>query len=142
MRIIKGGVKWMEGWGNRPTIAIAVDKLPDRSALRYEQRGSLYYAELEGLVSFFSYSRPDDGFGGRHFDIVMTDGSKKKLIGPWSSRAGAMNSVGFGPCVDVSICEGESNFDRRSFYDGAVTLEVLRQGLHLIDPGCRNHKEG
>ena len=135
MKVISGNVRWMEGWGNRPTIEIAVDKLPDRSEFRYEQRDSLYYAELDGLVNFFSYSRPGEGYGGRRFDLVMTDGSKKTLVGPWSSRAGAMNSYGFGPCLDVSICEGEEAFNRRSFYAGAVTVELLKQGACLIDAG-------
>lgn len=135
MKIINGCVDWMEGWGNRPTIRIAVDKMPDRGGFRYERRKSLYYAELDGLVSFFSCSRPGEGFEGRRFTLTMKDGSEQTLIGPWSSRAGAMNANGLGPCVDVSICEGGSCFDRRSSRGGAVTLKLLRSAIDLIDPG-------
>jgi len=136
MNILKGKVDWADGWANEPTIKILVDKMPDLADLRYEEREGLYYAELGGYVSFYYYVRPGDGFGGRVFNITMKDGSKKALRGPWSSRAGAMNRFGFGPCLDVSMTDNPESYERGyTFFASACTLELVMDAMDRIDIG-------
>ena len=132
MKLLDAKINWYEESDNSPTFELLIDKFPDRNLLRYQEKNGIYYAELEGFVSFFSYSGPDKGFGGRKFPITMMDGSKKELIGPWSSRAGAVNSIGFGPCVDASITKKLEDFKRGyTFFASAVTLDIVKQAAVL-----------
>lgn len=78
------------GFESTPRIVVEVTD-HDFNAFRYEQRDCLYRAELGDIASFFSYCAPGSGFGGHHYHITMLDGSKRTLIGPWSSRPGAIN---------------------------------------------------
>lgn len=106
MKIVSAQVNW--DLGTRPVLGIIVDKIPNPEDLRYVRSNHLWYAELDGYVSFFSWREKEGdngGFGSNKYDITMVDGRKKTLIGPWSSRAGAMNQCGFGPCVDVDLYE-------------------------------------
>lgn len=122
----------VQRWSNSPTLAILVDEMPETKDFRYEQKGSLYYGEKDGYVNFFAYDRPDQGYGGRHFPITMTDGTEKVLIGPWSSRAGVMNAAGFGPCLDVSITSRQDDWVRGyTFFAAAVTLDVALEAIKL-----------
>jgi hypothetical protein len=109
MKPTKCAVEWYEGFANSPELRIVVDAFPDKKAFKYKQKGSLYFAELEGYVSFFSYSKPDDGYAGRHFPITMKDGTEKTLIGPWSSCAGVMSPV-FTPVLDVTMQQENDKF--------------------------------
>ena len=136
MRILKGRVNWADGWANEPRVEVLVDKMPDLADLRYEEREGLYYGEKDGYVSFYYYVRPGDGFGGRTFKVRMKDGSERDLKGPWSSRAGAMNRFGFGPCVDVSMTDNPESFERGyTFFSASCTLEVLMEAMDKIDIG-------
>jgi hypothetical protein len=54
----------------------------------------------------------------------MKDGSKETLIGAWSSRAGCMNAVGFGPCLDVTFRFNGNNWHRGA---GAITLRLAQR---------------
>lgn len=59
----------------------------------FEQRGDIYRAEDGDIVQYYCYDKPGGGYGGRRFDITMRDGSRRSLIGPWSSRAGVVNKL-------------------------------------------------
>lgn len=136
MKLIKAKVNWGEGYANSPSLDILVDKMPDLNDLRHRRKGNLYYAELDGYVDFFSYTSPDRGFGGRTFNITMENGEKKALHGPWSSRASVMNSVGFGPCIDVGITESPQSYERGyTFYSGHVTVNLIENSKHLVEVG-------
>lgn len=142
MKLLKGKVNWMEGFANEPTLQILVDKMPDLKDLRYQEKEGIYYAECDGYVSFYYYVRPDDGFGGRHFHITMENGEEKVLKGPWSSNAGSVNRVGFGPCVDVSIIDDPRSYDRGyTFYAGHVTHKFIEENKHLIEVGSGYHRK-
>jgi hypothetical protein len=136
MKIIKAKVDWKDGWSNNPSLIVLVDKMPDRNILRYEEKDGLYYAQHEGYVNFFYYVQPNNGFGGRCFDIIMKDGSKEVLKGPWSSRASVANSAGFGPCIDVSITDSLKVWKRGyTFYSGSITVELVQEAIDMIDIG-------
>ncbi len=76
---------------HRRVIHVEFDKEYGKFAGRYEKRGVLYRGEEGDAVRFFAYTGPGRGFGGAHFDITLLDGTPVTLIGPWSSRAGAVN---------------------------------------------------
>jgi len=135
MNVLAAKVNWCEQYDNNPNLELLVDAFPDHSLLRYEKRGSLYCTELDGYVSFYAYSRPDNGFGGRVFPITMVDGSKVDLKGPWSSRAGCMNDAGFKKCVDVSFIDDRAAYDRGyTFYAGHATLELCQGAVEKFLP--------
>jgi hypothetical protein len=137
MKIIDIKPNWMIRWSNRPTLQILIDKFPKDEDFLFEQKGPLYFAEFEDYVRFFCYSKPGDGFGGREFKLKMKDGAEKILYGPWSSRAGVMNKVGFTPCLDVALTDDKRIFDDPLggvWSGGAVTLESVREWMKENKP--------
>ena len=119
MKLIKMDVDKMEQYSNRPSFRLTVDELAT-VGFRYEERNGCYFAETDGLVRFFYYDKPGNGYGGSVFHITMTDGTEKDLIGPWSSRSGVMNGQGFKPCLEVVL----------NGFAAAVTVEWLEsQGV-------------
>lgn len=121
MRIVKAEVEWHHGYAN---LIIHVEDQPSADDFEFEERNGLFYAECNGMVRFYAYKKPGDGFGGHTFNIRMKDGTERALKGPWSSHAGAMNRFGFGPCVDVVLVGKYRTF-------GAVTLEVAQEAAKL-----------
>ena len=123
MKLISHEVDMHRGYANDANYRIRVEGLPPHTELRYEKRGTLYYAEKDGYVHFFHYDRPGDGYGGRHFPITLTDGTEVVLKGPWSSRAAVMKNAGFPETVELVI----------NGFSGAVTREWLTsQGLETV----------
>lgn len=130
MKILDLKVNWWDGYGNDPTFQVLVDNLPNREDMRFEQKENCYFAELDGYVQFFFYDKPGDGYGGAIFNIVMKDGSTKELKGPWSSRSGVMNNLGFTPSLDVDICTNQKDWENnRVNYGGNITLSLLQEYL-------------
>ena len=107
-------------------LHIWVDEWPKLSSeFRFDREGTLYFAELHGVVKFFSYNGPGRGFAGRVFPITMRDGSAIRLEGPFSSRAGVMNRQGFTPCLEVAVHSVHTR------YGGChMTVRKARQVLH------------
>lgn len=141
MFIMDAKVEWHKGFSNSPDLKILVDKMPDNDSFRFQEKNCIYYAENEGLVRFYYYRRPGEGFGGREFKLTMEDGSEKVLKGPWSSNSGAVNSIGFGPCQEISITDDERVWKRSyTSFASAVTLDLYKQaaalaGVHLVKWG-------
>lgn len=52
-----------------------------------------YTAEGDEASFFVAVHSNTRGFAGARFNIVMTDGSKHALVGPWSSRPAVINDV-------------------------------------------------
>jgi hypothetical protein len=131
MKLIKAEVEWHDGFANRPTLEITVDKIPDKEHFRFQNKGRLYFAEHDGYVRFFAGSTTENegGFGSRKFPITLHNGNKVTLLGPWSSRASYMNQHFEPHCVDVYIYETESEFT--SGIGGAVTLEVAEKAAEM-----------
>ena len=133
MQIIDLKINWWAGYGNGPSVAILVDKIPPREELHYEHKPpGIYYAEEGGYVSFFYksdklFSKQEDGFAGRHFPLKMKGGTEKVLKGPWSSNSGSVNAYGFGPCTEVSITEEKQTFESGGgvFFGAACKVDKL-----------------
>ncbi len=142
MKCLSLSVDWMHSWSNDPTLKMLVDKL-DWSNLRYKQTGSLYFAERDGLVSFYYYAQPDEGYGGRTFHITLEDGTERDLHGPWSSAPSTMNANGFTPCVDSALTDEAEVWQRGyTFYGGHVTLTFAATALKELLPNVELRQAG
>jgi hypothetical protein len=130
MKVLDAQIEWMWEYSNSPSIKVLVDKIPNSSEFVYEQRDSCYFGENGGLVSYYSYRGPDNGYGGRHFKLKMKDGTEKTLIGPWSSRSSVMNGHGFPLSKEVTITDSPDVWKRgHTFYGAAVTFDVFKQAM-------------
>lgn len=134
MRVKSGYLDWMEGWHNATGIHLLMDgsEMPAISDLRYEETKlsattGVVFAEKDGYVNYFFYNSDQSGYAGRVFKLKMKDGTEKILKGPWSSRAGVMNAMGFTPCVDVTI-----EVSRNTLFSCSVTLDFLNKILHKL----------
>lgn len=133
MQVLKARVTYMTDKGgasfaNDPYLSVLVDAMPAVADLRYEKFGPLYVAEKDGYVSFYHHSGDpikQEGYGGRPFNLTLTDGSPVVLYGPWSSRAGQVNRIkGWHQVLDVSITDDPAVWERgHTFYAGHITLE-------------------
>lgn len=145
MKILKGKVDWMEGRANRPNLYLLVDEVPPLDALRFrlhdkggEIDGGIYFAEHDGYCQFFSHHGKGNngGFGGAKFEITLIDGTRKTLLGPWSSNSGEVNERGFGPCVETYYTTDPVAFERgHTYFAGKVLLSKLREVADRIDVG-------
>ena len=133
MKILKSKIDWHMKYDNAPTFSLLVDHIPKREELVYSEKDGIYYAEKDGYVSFYYYTEPGRGYGGQHYDLNMQSGEKKTLIGPWSSRSGAVNSVGFGPCLDVSLTDEERDY--YNYRSAHITLDLAFIAAKLS--GCQ-----
>jgi len=94
-------VNWHEGYANRPTFAGSISREPEREEWVYERGGPdncLYRAQVGPLVRFYYYKTRGEGFGGRHFTILLSNGEYTTLEGPWSSNHFYINE-NWPPCV-------------------------------------------
>jgi len=116
MKIVDIKVNWMEGFANKPFLEVLVDEIPSYDEILHQEirflKSAVYYYQKDGFVSFFVNPRSGGACGGK---VVSKDGSVLHLSGAWSSRAGAMNKIGLGPIVDVSITD-----DSKVFANGGV----------------------
>ncbi len=129
MNITHAAVEWYEEYSNSPTLYIEVDGfLPSVEDYRYEQRGSCYFGQHEsGCCSFFSYTSPGEGYGGREFRLTMIDGSQQVLKGPWSGNELSMAAAGFPMTYQ---CRAKH---RCNWGDGWSSSG----GVHLLEPMWR-----
>lgn len=141
MKVLAAKVNWYEGYGNNPRLQVLIDEFPPRGEMIFKRKKKrLYLAELDGYVRYFSWSGEgnDGGHYRRSFPIkVEEDGEVKDvtLLGPWSSRAGVMNQFFEQRCVDVSITDDPTAFERgHTFMAGAITLEKAMKAADMI-PG-------
>jgi hypothetical protein len=136
MTILDCKVEWREEWDNTPELFILVDEFPslEKTLFDYKPKG-LFFAEEGDFVLFFYYVRPSQGFGGRSFTLNMKDGTKKTLVGPWSSRSGVMNDAGFTKCVEVVMTNSRENFkDGLPTLSGAIALSSAMKAVEEFLP--------
>lgn len=132
MKVLKAKVNWYKKYTNLPVLELLVDVLPDLDELQFEHKNGIYYAELDGYVQFFYYRSPGQGFGGAVYALTMKDGTTKELRGPWSSNCSAVNGLGFGPCVEVSLTKDVKAYERGwTFFAGSCTLALAIEAAKL-----------
>jgi len=137
MKVIDARVEWNERWSNNPELCVLVDHIPAFSEMRYQHVGQLWWAELDGYVSFFAWKGPgnEGGLGGAQYTITLTDETQVTLKGPWVSRAGVMNKH-FDPCLDVVLFTVRDAFEKGGGLAGAITLELAKEALKFC-PGVK-----
>ena len=144
MELLDADVDWFHDSDNLPILKATVDKLPSRSAFRYERitlsTGTFYWAESDDLVSFFFHDPKDQkGYGGAPFDLALATGGRGVLIkGPWSSSEGFANSLPMVPhSVYCRIKEKGGKYPDLPFAC-SITLDfakkvATRAGIYLIE---------
>lgn len=80
-----------------------------------------------GIVSFYAYPGPGNGFGGAHIKVNTVSG-EETLIGPWSSRCGVMNHA-FQASMDITL-------ETRYRLASAMTFTALNQYLRVCGVVC------
>lgn len=139
--VIDAFVDYNEDYANTPTLKVLLLREPDFSDVPFTKKESIYYREKDGVARFMSYSGPSRGYGGRKLEVTLDDGTTETHIGGWSSSAGAVNSLGFGPVMDVDIAylhsmmtptwDGLEVFRRGfTFMSGHITQPLIDQALH------------
>lgn len=134
MKPIACSVNWYEGYSNDPVLQIVVDKIPADEELIYEKKGvSLWFAEKDGYVRFFSSRGEENGKGycGRCFQIKTKGGEEVTLRGSWSSRAGLINNYFTPQCLEVLI--KTSSNSNGCWHSGAVTLLFALKAIKLCE---------
>lgn len=133
MKILDAKIRNYSEFDNLPTLEVLVDKIPDRDSLVYDQKGSFYFAEKDGYVSFFHYSRPGEGYGGRKFTINV-NGKQKYLIGPWSSNSVSMEQAGFQRTANVSLTDDPKVMEKGyTFYGANLTFEKFEEACKIAN---------
>ena len=135
MRILDASVDYREDVANDPRLQVVVNKVPDRTELRFEHEDGLWCAISNGYVEYFAWSGDgnDGGYNGRCFDIQTMDGEQVTLEGPFSSRAGCVNLRSFGPVVDVRLTTAPETLERgRTFRTGTLTLSAAKQAIDFV----------
>lgn len=151
LKIIDAKINWNIGVANQPKLRILVDKIPQMEVMTFKVKEQTYLAQLGGYVRYFSYRGPgnDGGFYGTEFKINLHRGEDQvipfTLKGPWSSRAGVVNTVFDEQIMDVSITDNPDRFEQdRMYYSGAITLDMALQAITLIEGAwlLREQKHG
>ncbi len=135
MKIRQASVDWREDSGGDPVLQVLVDEIPSRDELRFEHEDGIYCGIKSGFAVYYTWSGEgnDGGFSGDCYEITMRDGEQVTLKGPWSSRAGCVNQLSFGPVVDVRITTVPLALERgHTLYAGALTLEAAKQAIDLV----------
>lgn len=146
MNIQEATVDWSETYDNDPTLRVVVDKAPDLNSLPHVAvplDGATMYVALQDGVCHFLYSNGDkSGYGGRVFDLTMADGSVKQVKGPWSSRAGVVNSLGllgWPGVVEVHHKETEGDYPDLWYHGMSLSVDLvephLPDGIELVPVG-------
>lgn len=144
MKIQDININLMLDWANPPIVEVLVDRWPREEEgfeLLFEEREGTYRAEHEnGIVEFYHWVGPTNagGFGGRRFPITMVDGTKRELLGPWSSNAESVNRVFFDrkPCIEITLMvdEGRTDFHGEKYYGrcaASMLIETLCVALDI-----------
>lgn len=147
-------IQWHRGWANDPELEIQMtreDYENTVSSFRYTKKQGYYWAEKDGIVSFYYYIQPGPGFGGRKFTLNMQDGSREVLSGPWSGNYFTANRIFTNQCMSCNIVVHDNGsrlnkwdlFSRRnkirSLYAGHILVEKARM---LLPPGIELYYNG
>lgn len=131
-------------------LAVLVDEIPPSDSLIFQRKevydksgklqGTMYYAETDdGYVRFYyADENSKRGYGGSTFTLNVQDNdtiTQVHVVGPWSSRAGCVHELGFGPCVETIITDDPKVWERGYTYYGAhLTLEVAKKAAAMCKP--------
>ncbi len=134
MNVLDAQIDWKEDVLNDPRIEVLVDETPHTEEMRFvhDESTDIWYAEDDGFVRYYHWSGPgnEGGFGGTSYQITTVDGETVTLKGPWSSRAGVVNQIGFGPVVEVKLTTDPEVMEKGyTFRARSITLEAAKEAL-------------
>lgn len=131
VNVIGAEINMNEGIANPPTVTILIEgtfpKVEDMrgwiSKTAPWSSGDMtawWCTDDAGLVMFFLQTNDMAGYGGREIKLTLPRGEIQVLKGPWSSRPGVMNALGFPHSVSVAIKDKTG-----ARYSGAFLLHPL-----------------
>lgn len=126
-------VNWMEKYGNCPYFVLEASKdlIPQLKSCEMSfHNGMWVHVAPNGFVRYFAHSgsdRNEGGYGGAAFTFLH-NGQEKTLYGPWSSRAGCVNQLGYD-VVDITLRD-----PRGGSYAACITKALLMQLLDEQQP--------
>lgn len=135
MKITGVEIDWMEDYGNNPAITVVVNEnLPRYYDVVWRKKGNLYYSILDcGIIKKFYHSPTNQrGFNGSTFKLPMEDGTIEEVVGPWSSRAEAINEM-----TDINACDISLKIENTGNRYGSLCIikEVLQNVFDTYMPG-------
>jgi|SRR3990170_8528257 len=137
MNIIGAIIRWRIGWGNSPEIHLTLDKKPnfDRIYNSISIGGkTYYYSVVDGIVSAFMHDPSyEGGFGGRHFELNMEDGTIKTIRGPWDAGSSTFNKLTGMKAIQISYNYPFNEFNL--FYASMALIEPVEAYLTSFHPG-------
>lgn len=146
---------WMEEYDNPASFRVLLSSMPDGDEFVFDETNGQYIAVIGPVVRMFAYKRPGEGYGGAKFNLMMSNGLRRELIGPWSSGPSSSNSCYPSKiCVDCSITADAAVMQRgHTFCGGHVLLRplvewwldnraVLDWGLYMMADGTVQPSRG
>ena len=129
MKVLDAKIHWYSDYHNSPGLTIEVDKIPKYEDLRFEIKGTHFYAEKDGFVAFghydFEKGGNQGGYGGAKWNLNLKDGTTKEVWGAFSSNSGSINKD-FPKCREVHI----------NGIGGAITFELYCKILEDFPEVC------
>lgn len=137
MKIYSARVDFNHEYANDPKLYFTMDRVPRINEYRYKKisisdESTAYFAVIDPFVSFFIHQAKDErGYGGRMFELTLTDGSIDHVRGLWSSSSGYMNDRPWAiPSTEVIIKEHGSH----THYASNLTLHFIREFMQDYFP--------
>ncbi len=115
-------------------LAVLADRCPRKEDFIYEERDGMYYGERDGWAAYFLQTDDKTGFCGACFDVMMQDGTTRRIEGPWSSNPQALRAHGFPEVVDVAVYTDPTSLVGSS---AAATAAKARQLKAIAGPPWR-----
>lgn len=128
-----------ERFANTPRLCITLSREFDYPALRFKHKGGYWYAEKDGFVMAHYHTRSpeqQDGYGGRHFPIVMEDGEEVVLKGPWHSNTAdfyRVTGMQLVECITRTAEEAKKGPGRGYSFGWWATIPRVMEALALIE---------
>lgn len=128
-------------------LRVLVDRVPTWSELRFRPypilerppwRPSTLYMAVHpgGYVRFLLDTGDGLGYGGDSFDLALVDGTRRTVVGPWSSRSEVVAAV--APAADVYLGDVLFYNNREDFHrpevsgrPASLTRTAAQRALHL-----------
>lgn len=102
-----------------------------------DKGGTTFLSVTDGIVSFFRHKPNDEhGYGGSVFTLKMSDGTERKIKGPWSSNSAWIREVFGVDSVSVSYTTDPETFKRGyTFYAGHITSDKAKEAIEKVGNG-------
>lgn len=126
MKIFAASINWNLDCANDPDFIVTLESHVKHSFTRIPSPNGVYYfSEVNGLATFHFSNSDKHGYGGRVFDLPMSDGSVAHVKGPWHVGPYWLNSQRPPHLELIPITTTYPN-DTMRFFGLCITLEKLK----------------